>query len=208
MIQVCEKCKSTIEALNFTEEQMLEIYGFIANDLKLFAVRKMMDDFKLGHKEAKIIVAHMNYPHGACVNCDFTALKGENAECPQCKSFNYNLKEPLFNKEFCTHLEWKLNLKDLDIKSVQNFWCDGIDNLPVDFKCLSVENIQKTQVIQTKAWIGNDGQKIYSMKINLGKQSLENYKNGWSLIKCIPEDTGDKWITIDEGRQEIEIDLE
>jgi len=100
----CKRCNSEIKNLNFSEEQKLEIWGLINQDLKLFAVKKLIDEYKLSHKEAKIIIAHLNKDFGECHRCNFKDLSEEYKECPKCKAFNYNLKvNTSFNKEFCTH---------------------------------------------------------------------------------------------------------
>ena len=91
MTAKCKSCGWEIADLNFSEEQRLEIRGLIDQDLKLFAVKKMINDFGISHARAKGIVAHLN-KFGKCHRCNFDDLKGENAECPKCKSFNYNRK--------------------------------------------------------------------------------------------------------------------
>lgn len=203
----CKKCKNEINKLNLTEEQNLEIFGLIKQDLKIFAVKKLIDEFKFSHRDAKIIVTHFNLENGKCHRCDFDELENENIECPKCGAFNYNINEPIFNNEFCTHLEWKLHFENLGIESVKRFWCDGVDPIPFDIKSLSKENIKKNKSILTRAWIGEDGQGVYEMEIKLGKKAIENYLKGISLIDCIPEKEFKDWIKIKPESNKIQVKL-
>lgn len=208
MKTTCKRCSSEIKKLNFSEEQKLEIWGLVIQDLKLFAVKKLIDEYQLSHKEAKIIVAHLNKDFGKCHRCNFEDLRKENMECPKCKAFNYNLKiASSFSKEFCTHLEWKLDFENLDDDRFNGFWCDGIDHLPTSIMSLSKLKIKENKEIITKAWIGKEGQSIYEMTIKLGDKSLRNYELNQSLIDCIPNKDDKKWIEIDPIKKKIEINL-
>jgi hypothetical protein len=74
-----------------------------------------MDACNYSHRDAKIVVDHLNAIFGKCTRCDFNDLKEENTQCPKCQAFNYNLKIDLpFNEDFCTHLEYKLNFEELE----------------------------------------------------------------------------------------------
>ena len=203
----CKNCGNDIKKLNFTDELKFEIIGLIKQDLKLFAVKKLMDKSGVNQKEAEIIVKHFNSEHGKCQQCDFDRLENQNAECPKCGAFNYNLDKPIFNIDFCTHLEWKIHFENLGIESIKRFWCDGVDPIPFDLKSLSKENIKKNKSILTRAWIGDDGQEVYEMKIKLGKKAVENYLNGLSLIDCIPEKENTEWIKIEPELNKIQVEL-
>ena len=91
MITKCKNCGWEITDINLSDGQRLEIWKLIDQDQKLFAVKKMRDDFGISHASAKVIVAHLN-KFGKCHKCGFDELKGEYVECPKCKSFNYNVK--------------------------------------------------------------------------------------------------------------------
>ena len=205
---ICEKCKSEVVGINFSEEQKLEIWALIAQDLKLFAIKKIRDEYKLSLRDAKIIGAHLNKEFGKCHRCDYEGLEGENIVCPKCKSFNYNLKmEHQFNEEFCNQLEWKLDFKELEDERLKGFWCDGVDHIPMKPVNLSQLRIRINKEIKTKAWIGKDGQDIYEMTIKLGEKSLANYELKQSLIDCIPEGNYKKWIKVDPEIKIIEVKL-
>ena len=203
----CKKCGNEINELNLSEELKFEIWGMVKQDLKLFAVKKIIDDFGISHKEAKVIISHINSEYGKCNRCENDELESENTECQKCGAFNYNFKEPVFNSEFCSHLEYRLDFDNLGIESVQGFWCDGVDCFPYDLKSLSKENIEKNKSIVTRAWIGKGGQGIYEMKIKFGKQSVDNYKNGLSLIECIPKRENRNWIKIEPENKRIQVSL-
>ncbi|MDQ1855632.1 hypothetical protein [Chryseobacterium sp. WLY505] len=208
----CNKCKNEVITLKFSEEQKLDLYILMQNDLKLFAEKKIIDEFNVDKNEAKIIIQHVNNRNGRCAACEFEKLNGEYIECPNCGAFNYNLNEPVFNLEFCSHLEWSLDFKNIENENIKyyakSFWCDGISHLPEDSKSLLYHNIEKKRQIITKAWIGYNGNEIYEMKIKFGKKAIENYKNNKSLIECIPgNNENPNWIQLFMEDKKIEIQL-
>jgi hypothetical protein len=183
IIGTCKRCGNEIPGLDLSEEQRLEVWGLLVQDFKLFAIKKIMDAGGYSHRDAKIIVDHLNASFGKCTRCNFNGLKEENTECPKCKSFNYNLiTDTPFNEDFCTHLEYKLNFEGLEDENVKGFWCDGVSHIPADVKGLSRSKIEKDKEIKTKAWIGRDGQDEYEMTILFGGRSIEHYKNNRSLV--------------------------
>ena len=205
---ICKRCENEIPELDLSEEQLLEIYGLIHQDLKLFAVKKLKDEFGLDHRSSKIVVDHWNSEFGKCLWCDFSELEHELAECPKCKAFNYNIHINIpFNQEFCQHLEHQLDLINLNSDELKGFWCDGISHWPDDFKSLSKTNIMRTKSINTKAWVGKDGQTEYNMNIQLGPIAITNYELGKSLEESIPTTEHPKWISIDPDELMIQIRL-
>lgn len=90
MLSKCKRCRSEIIELNFSKEHLLGIWKLITQGQKLLAVKKIIDEYGFGHKEAKFIVMHFNTEHGKCHRCNYDNLKGESIECPKCKAFNYN----------------------------------------------------------------------------------------------------------------------
>lgn len=204
----CKRCKWEISELNLSEEERLEIWGLLHQDLKLFAIQKLNRDLKISLKDSKGIVQHLNKEFGKCIKCNFNRLSEENIECPKCKAFNYNLKIQFpFDEEFCSHLEHKLDFDELEDERVKGFWCDGIDHFPRDMKSLSKANLEINKQVKTKAWIGKDGQGEYEMIINFGNHSIEKYKQNQSLINCIPDNNFKEWIRIEPEKKEIQIFL-
>lgn len=208
----CKKCKNEVVRINFSEEQKLDIYVLMQNDLKIFAEKKIVDEFHLNKAESKIIIQHLNNRNGRCTECEFDKLEGEFIECPNCGAFNYNLDEPMFNLNFCSNLEWSLDFQNVENETikyyVKTFWCDGIQHLPEDTKSLLYKNIKKSKQIITKAWIGYGGDEIYEMKIKFGEKSLANYKNNKSLTNCIPKNNEmPNWIKLNLEEKKIEVQL-
>lgn len=127
----CSRCENEIVNLNLSDEQAVEIWGLQRQDLKLFIVKKLKDEFEYSHREAKIIMDHLNPEIGRCQRCDYDQLGGEYVDCPKCKAFNCNMNfEPPFNEGFCTQLEYSLDFEQLEREDLKGFWCDGIDHIP------------------------------------------------------------------------------
>lgn len=204
MARTCKRCGNEIPFLNLSEDQKLELFGLIIQDLKLFAVKKLIDEFSYSHKEAKVIIDHWNADFGKCIRCEFSELNEENIECPKCKSFNYNFKIRIpFNQTFCNELEFRLDFEQLKDEKLKGFWCDGISHIPNDIMSLSRSRIENDRKIVTKAWIGTDGQDEYEMTIIFGEESVKNYVSHLQLTQCIPEDNFMDWISIEPERRKI-----
>ena len=156
------------------------------------------------------MVEHINRQFGKCSSCGFDLPFEEKIECSNCGKFNYNISDPFVNKKlssnpdwcltFCSYLEWSLKFEELDNEQVKYFWCDGIEEFPT-------QNIIDRGAVTTKAWIGNDGQGIFKMKIIFGPKSISNFKKSLSLIDCIPNENADKWIDIEPGRKAVTVYL-
>jgi hypothetical protein len=204
----CKKCGWQVEKVDLSEETALEIWGLVIQEAKLFAVKKLREEFGFDHNKAKGITAHFNPEYGKCHTCNYSELDREYIECPNCKAFNYNLKvEPPFHKDFCAALEYKLDFSQFKNENIKNLWCDGIDHLPIDIKSLSIGNLKQKTFIKTKAWIGRDGQGKYEMTIHFGPAALSNYIERKDLHECIPEAASEEWIKIYPERKQIEITL-
>jgi hypothetical protein len=78
-----------------------------------------------------------------------------------------------FNEDFCLCLEYHLShtFGNSTDQRLYGFWCDGVQ-IPDDEFQLAPININRLKKIETKAWIGADGQDIYHMTIKLGPKSL------------------------------------
>ncbi len=51
----CNKCKNEVIIINFSEEQKLDLYILMQNDLKVFVEKKLIDEFNVDKNEAKNI---------------------------------------------------------------------------------------------------------------------------------------------------------
>lgn len=92
----CKKClpKEGIDVPEFNQLDKKRL-----SELKLEspmkAIKLLIDDFKLSHRDAKYIVLHMNKLYGKCNRCNFDKLDREYLNCPKCGAlnFNWNLKD-------------------------------------------------------------------------------------------------------------------
>jgi len=109
-----------------------------------------------------------------------------------------------FNQEFCDYLEYHLSkiFRNSSDKAIRKLWCDGII-----FGTFSKKEVNCKREINTTAWIGEDGQGEYEMKIKFGKYSLRRYAKGASMIDSIPDSNLAEWIDIDIENNQIELQL-
>lgn len=120
-----------------------------------------------------------------------------------------NIESP-FNEEFCTDLEYRVCdelEKSTDI-GLKGFWCDGVSWFPNDEKQLTKKHVNDTRKIETKAWIGKDGQGEYQAIINFGQKALSKYARSLVLTETIPQlEMNSEWIEIDIENKTINIFL-
>lgn len=109
-----------------------------------------------------------------------------------------------FNQDFCEFLEFHLckTFRKADDKALRRLWCDG-----VAWKHCSKKEINDKREINTIAWIGEDGQDEFEMKIKLGKYALRRYARGKNLVDCIPPAGSTEWIDIDRINKLLIIEL-
>ena len=92
--------------------------------------------------------------------------------------------------------------KNSDRADLKGLWCDGVLCEPINEKELS-----KTHKVETKAWIGKDGQGEYAMTIRFGEQSFNSFQKGNDLTHTIPSEESMNWIDIDTDKRTIEVSL-
>ncbi|NRB53094.1 MAG: hypothetical protein HRU41_35895 [Saprospiraceae bacterium] len=109
-----------------------------------------------------------------------------------------------FNQDFCEFLEFHLckTFRKADDKALRRLWCDG-----VAWKHCSKKEINDKREINTIAWIGEDGQDEFEMKIKLGKYALRRYVRGTDMTDCIPDSDLADWIMIDIENRFVQIQL-
>ena len=107
-------------------------------------------------------------------------------------------EEQPFNTEFCEVLEFKLTeaLSKSYNSEYQKMWCDGIES-----KIATKKEVNDRKQINTRAWIGEDGQTEYILIIYFGKYSLRRYAKGTNMEECIPESESPSWINIDSEKK-------
>lgn len=207
MTKSCTRCKHKIPIIDLTEKSHLKLYQFINQDLKLFAVKHLMTEHNYTHKEAKIVIDHMNKQFGTCDLCNYDELEHSNIDCPYCGTFNYNIKEPIFNQQFCSILEYSLKFNGLEDENLWSLWCDGIDPFPLNIENMTLKNLKENPQIKTTAWIGARGQERYDMTILLGKQSIKCFEQKLNLEDCIYSENPDDWMKIQPKKKKIVVKL-
>jgi hypothetical protein len=111
------------------------------------------------------------------------------------------------SSNFLLSLEYQLSKKFSSIPddNVRLFWCDGIlieESIYTEF------TIETEKQIIAKAWIGGDGQDVYTMVIKLGKCSIESYLNEADMVSHLPEGDISTWLTIQPDNKTIEVRLD
>lgn len=122
----------------------------------------------------------------------------------QAQLYMENMANTPFNEDFCTELEFHLGrtFKNSDRTDLKGFWCDGVLCEPIN-----EAELRKTHKVETKAWIGRDGQGEYTMTIRFGEKALNNLQKGYELAETIPSENSMSWIDIDTDKKTIEIRL-
>lgn len=112
--------------------------------------------------------------------------------------------EESFNQDFCEFLEYHLceTFRNSDEKAMRRLWCDG-----VLWKNISKKEVNDKRAIETRAWIGQDGQQDYEMRIKLGKYALRRYAKGTDMTDCIPDSNSVDWIIVDVENRFVQIEL-
>ena len=89
----CKNCleNEEIEIPDFTQSEKRDLLGI---NLKspLHAVKHLIDNFKVSHRDAKYIVIHINPKYGHCKRCMLDILDEEYIKCPKCGALNFNWK--------------------------------------------------------------------------------------------------------------------
>lgn len=109
-----------------------------------------------------------------------------------------------FNEDFCSQLEYHLGrtFKKSTRSDIMGFWCDGVLCEPIN-----EAELNYTHKVETKAWIGKDGQDEYRMIIRFGKKSITLFAKGEDLVDSIPSEESMDRIDINTGKRTIEIRL-
>lgn len=105
------------------------------------------------------------------------------------------------HEDFCTQLEYALctALRSSPHEELRVLWCDGVSPLPFSYE---QESGHTTSII-TQAWLGKDGQDVYTMTILLGKKAAEHYARGAEFFSCIPPPIPADWFEIDTQKKTI-----
>ncbi|PVD49336.1 hypothetical protein DC498_25555 [Terrimonas sp.] len=114
----------------------------------------------------------------------------------------------MLDQDFCETLEYKIceALESIRDEKVKGFWCDGILLSEPD-NYYSQKFINDNRQTKLKAYVGKDGQGVYSLTLKFGNKALSRYTRNLDIAECIPQTDFDKWFSIDIIKQEIEIQL-
>ena len=89
----CKNClpKEGIEIPDFTQSEKLKLLQ-LKTESPIHLVKYIVDNYALGHGDAKYVVTHINKVYGHCNHCIFNKLDGEYTNCPKCGALNLNWK--------------------------------------------------------------------------------------------------------------------
>lgn len=115
----------------------------------------------------------------------------------------------MLDQNFCETLEYKISevLKNISDKNVRGFWCDGVLLSEPD-NYYSQKFINDKRQAKMKAYVGKDGQGVYSLTLKFGNKALSRYAINLDIAECIPQTDVENWFSIDTSKQEIEIQLD
>lgn len=120
---------------------------------------------------------------------------------------NVDRLKAFIDSGFLINLEYHLSkeFKNFRDENVKYFWCDGIS---LEENIYTASTIEAKKQIVAKAWIGVDGQDIYTMIIILGKRSFTDYLNETEMGSSLPEGDILNWLTIQPDDKTIEVRLD
>jgi hypothetical protein len=115
----------------------------------------------------------------------------------------------MLDQGFCETLEYKIcdafeNISDAGVKG---FWCDGVLLSEPD-NYYSQKFINDNRQVKMKAYVGSDGQTVYSLTLKFGIKALSRFARNLDIVDCIPQTDFENWFSVDTSKQEIEIQLD
>lgn len=115
----------------------------------------------------------------------------------------------MLDQEFCETLEYKISeaLANINDEKVKEFWCDGVLLSEPD-NHYSQKFINDNKQAKMKAYIGKDGQEVYSLTLKFGNKALSRYARNLKIADCFPNTDVENWFSIDTYKQRIEIQLD
>lgn len=87
----CKHClpKEGLDLPEFSSEEK-EHFRMMKEASPIRAVKELIAEKRLSHRDAKYIVTHINTKHGECNRCGFDELHKEYENCPHCGALNFN----------------------------------------------------------------------------------------------------------------------
>ena len=115
----------------------------------------------------------------------------------------------MLDQSFCEMIEYKIceALENISDQKVNGFWCDGVLLSEPD-NYYSQKFINDNRQTKLKAYVGKDGQSVYSLTLKFGEKALSRYARNLDIAECIPQTDFNKWFNIDTSKLKIEIQLD
>ena len=90
----------------------------------------------------------------------------------------------MLDQNFCETLEYKLcdAFENLENENLKVFWCDGI-LLSEDDKYYSQKFVNENRQVKMQAFVGKDGQTLYSLTLKFGNEALSRYARNLNIIE-------------------------
>ncbi len=116
--------------------------------------------------------------------------------------------ELMLDTTFCDMLESKIQgaLQNSANQEIRSYWCDGV-LLPTFEHDYTQKFVNDNRHITLTAFIGQDGQDTYQLKLLFGNKALSKYARGLSISDCIPEVEDYDWFRIDSEKREVLVQL-
>nr|WP_321233806.1 hypothetical protein [uncultured Psychroserpens sp.] len=89
----CKRCNQNeaFEVPEFSISEKRKIRNLkIESSLK--AIKTIVDNYSITHRDAKFVVRHINLEYGSCNRCDVNDISTEYSTCPKCNAMNFNWK--------------------------------------------------------------------------------------------------------------------
>lgn len=115
----------------------------------------------------------------------------------------------MLDQAFCEALEHRIcdaleNSKD---ETIRGFWCDGVLLSEPD-NYYSPKFGNDNRQVKMKAYVGKDGQTVYSLILKFGTKALSRFARNLDLVECIPQNDFENRFVINVPGQVIEIQLD
>ncbi len=112
----------------------------------------------------------------------------------------------MLDQNFCTVLEYTISeaLRCTNNELTKGFWCDGVVMSEPEIY-YTQKYINDNRQVVLHAYVGKDGQTVYTLHLQFGAKSLSRYARKLDLTVCIPDNDGAGWFSIDVSRRVIEL---
>jgi hypothetical protein len=115
----------------------------------------------------------------------------------------------MLDQNFCERLEYRIcnALENINAGEIKGFWCDGVLLSEPD-QYYTEKFINDNRQVKMQAFIGKDGQTVYSLTLKFGTKALSRFARHLDILECIPQTNFETWFKIDTSKKEIEVQLD